>query len=182
MRICDLALWLGMACVAAASQEHKISVQKYVVPQYPAIARAANVSGEVKTLLSLAPDGYVTSVSILAGHPMLKESAETALRQWKFNCDNCQFGESYQHPFSVVYCLDQESEFPDQRFTIHFSESMTIIIHADRRLAVAYGERITATKRPWFLRWMGKWKQSSETYDEIVLSRKSGTTIQQPCV
>jgi TonB family protein len=57
---------------------------KKVAPVYPPIARAAHVSGTVMVAASVASDGHVTEALAIAGPPMLKGSAEQAVRQWTF--------------------------------------------------------------------------------------------------
>jgi len=55
-----------------------------VVPAYPALARTMNVRGVVKIEAVVAPNGTVKSVEVKGGHPLLIQSAETAVRKWKW--------------------------------------------------------------------------------------------------
>jgi TonB family protein len=55
-----------------------------VDPSYPEMARRMNLSGTVKVFAVVAPDGSVNSVEPVGGSPLLVESAENALRRWKY--------------------------------------------------------------------------------------------------
>jgi TonB family protein len=61
-----------------------ISVIKFVAPVYPPIARTARVQGDVKVYLVVATDGTPQQVQVVSGHPMLKDAAMQAVRQWTF--------------------------------------------------------------------------------------------------
>jgi len=43
-----------------------------------------NIRGVVKLEVLIAPNGTVKSVSVRGGHPMLAQSAVTAVGHWKF--------------------------------------------------------------------------------------------------
>ena len=55
-----------------------------VTPQYPALARTMRIAGVVKVDVLVAPNGTVKSLEVKGGHPMLAESAQNAVRQWKW--------------------------------------------------------------------------------------------------
>lgn len=55
-----------------------------VTPSYPAVARNLNLSGTVKLDVSVSPSGTVKSVQLLGGNPLLGQSAEFAVREWKW--------------------------------------------------------------------------------------------------
>ena len=54
------------------------------MPEYPLRARAASVEGTVVAKASVDQQGMVTSVEIESGHPMLRNSVQQAVSQWKF--------------------------------------------------------------------------------------------------
>jgi protein TonB len=56
----------------------------HVVPDYPAMARAARVSGVVIMEAVIGEDGGVRDVRILRSVPLLDEEAIRAVRQWRF--------------------------------------------------------------------------------------------------
>jgi TonB family protein len=55
-----------------------------VIPQYPGLARSMRIQGNVRADVLVAANGKVKSVEMMGGHPLLVQSAEDALRQWKW--------------------------------------------------------------------------------------------------
>lgn len=58
---------------------------RLVQPAYPAIARAAHVSGQVRVQVLVDENGNVVSATPVSGHPLLQGSAAAAARQSKFS-------------------------------------------------------------------------------------------------
>jgi protein TonB len=56
----------------------------HVVPEYPAIARSAQVSGIVILEAVIAEDGTVRDVKVLRSVRLLDDAAVDAVRQWRF--------------------------------------------------------------------------------------------------
>jgi TonB family protein len=78
---------LTLAPKHALTQEISESGRKVVskvVPQYPNIARSMKIQGIVRADVLVAPNGKVTSIEVKGGHPLLAQSAQDALRQWKW--------------------------------------------------------------------------------------------------
>lgn len=55
-----------------------------VSPQYPAIAKAARISGAVQVQVLISEDGRVLNAGAVSGHPLLRDAALDAARQWLF--------------------------------------------------------------------------------------------------
>lgn len=55
-----------------------------VTPVYPPLARAAQITGSVVVEVAIDEEGNVITARALSGHPLLKDSALEAARQWKF--------------------------------------------------------------------------------------------------
>jgi len=53
-------------------------------PQYPTAARQMNVKGQVTVEATIGPDGRVTAVKIITGHPLLAQAAKQAVLQWRY--------------------------------------------------------------------------------------------------
>ena len=53
-------------------------------PVYPTLARSMNIRGTVKVEAVVAPNGSVKTVDVKGGHPLLTQSAVTAVGHWKF--------------------------------------------------------------------------------------------------
>jgi TonB family protein len=69
---------------AQESAEAGRKVVAKVVPQYPGLARSMRIQGNVRADVLVAANGKVKSVEMKGGHPLLVQSAEDALRQWKW--------------------------------------------------------------------------------------------------
>ena len=55
-----------------------------VQPAYPEIAKAAGAEGAVQVTITVNENGEVITADSVSGHPLLKEAALEAARQWKF--------------------------------------------------------------------------------------------------
>jgi TonB family protein len=55
-----------------------------VAPAYPDIARRMSITGTVKVLVVVAPNGNLKSTKVVGGHPLLVNAAMDAIRKWKF--------------------------------------------------------------------------------------------------
>lgn len=60
----------------------KVLVQTPAV--YPTLARSMNIRGTVKLQAQVAPNGTVKKIDVVGGHPLLTQSAVTAVGHWKF--------------------------------------------------------------------------------------------------
>jgi|SRR5579864_3300272 len=58
-------------------------IQK-VEPQYPALARAARVQGDVILSAIIDTNGQITNLQLVSGHPMLVPAAIAAVKQWRY--------------------------------------------------------------------------------------------------
>jgi len=59
-------------------------VLRRVQPPYPAIARQARIQGTVQVQIGISETGAVTDVILLSGHPLLRDAALQAAKQWLF--------------------------------------------------------------------------------------------------
>lgn len=55
-----------------------------VLPEYPAEAQKAGVSGDVVMDVTLKEDGSVEQVAVIDGNPLLVDAATTAVKQWRY--------------------------------------------------------------------------------------------------
>lgn len=55
-----------------------------VQPQYPATAKAAGAQGAVQVRVVVNEKGEVITEDVVGGHPLLKDAAADAAKQWKF--------------------------------------------------------------------------------------------------
>jgi TonB family protein len=66
----------------ADDQPRKIKSQ--VQPTIPEMARQIRLNGAVRLEVEIGADGSVKSTKALGGHPLLIESAEQAIRKWRY--------------------------------------------------------------------------------------------------
>lgn len=69
---------------AQEASEGSRKIVSKVIPQYPGLARAANVQGIVKADVVVASTGRVQSIEVKGGHPVLAKAAQEALKEWKW--------------------------------------------------------------------------------------------------
>jgi TonB family protein len=70
-----------------------------VVPGYPAMARPLNLSGTVKLEALVLPNGNVKSIQVVGGNPLLIQSAQNAVRDWKWEKAEHETTESVEFRF-----------------------------------------------------------------------------------
>ncbi len=55
-----------------------------VTPVYPAIAKAARISGQVVLAATISKNGTIENLHLVSGPPMLVQAAMEAVRQWRY--------------------------------------------------------------------------------------------------
>jgi TonB family protein len=98
-----VAVALSISPVFSESQvsaEGTRKVVNRVTPQYPSVARSMNIRGTVKVEAVVNPNGTVKSVEVKGGHPMLAQSAQNAIREWKFEPSPRETREAIEIKFS----------------------------------------------------------------------------------
>ncbi len=55
-----------------------------VKPEYPAIARAAHISGAVHLRAIISKDGTVRELEVVDGNPLLAQAAKVAVQNWRY--------------------------------------------------------------------------------------------------
>jgi len=61
-----------------------VRILHQVNPVYPALARVTHVQGAVVLMMTIDEAGVPTDVQVLEGHPVFREEAVRAARQWRF--------------------------------------------------------------------------------------------------
>jgi outer membrane biosynthesis protein TonB len=82
-----LSFALAQIVLAQTSQtgpESKRQVIVRVAPLYPQAARRIRLGGTVKAVALVGSDGKVKKVDAVGGSPLLVDSAEKAISQWKY--------------------------------------------------------------------------------------------------
>ncbi|HKS75150.1 MAG TPA: energy transducer TonB [Terriglobales bacterium] len=67
-----------------AQEELSRKAKVKVAPVYPDIAKRMNITGSVKVIVVVAPNGTIKSTKVVGGHPLLVTAALDALKKWKF--------------------------------------------------------------------------------------------------
>ena len=60
-------------------------VRSKVTPSYPELAKRMNLTGVVKILLTVSPNGTIKEAKLLGGHPLLANAALDAVKKWRFD-------------------------------------------------------------------------------------------------
>lgn len=60
------------------------SALKKANPSYPPVAKAAKATGAVQVQITVSEEGRVIDATAISGHPLLREAAVEAARQWEF--------------------------------------------------------------------------------------------------
>ncbi len=55
-----------------------------VPPVYPELAMRMNISGVVKILVTVAPNGSIKDAKLIGGHPVLANAALDAIKKWRY--------------------------------------------------------------------------------------------------
>jgi len=69
---------------SATTDEGKRKVKTRVAPAYPELAKRMGVTGKVKIEVVITSDGRVKSTRVIGGHPLLVQSCQDAVKEWKF--------------------------------------------------------------------------------------------------
>ncbi len=67
-----------------SSTENGRKVIRKVPPVYPDEAKRMNLSGTVRVVADIGPDGSVKKIEPVGGSPILLQAAENAISRWKF--------------------------------------------------------------------------------------------------
>lgn len=82
-----LSCCFGLAGLAQGQQstsEKGRKVVRRVEPRYPEMAKKMHIAGTVRVFAVVAPDGTVKAVEPLGGSPLLVQSSEYAVKDWRF--------------------------------------------------------------------------------------------------
>ena len=53
-------------------------------PEYPALARLNGIKGVARVMVTIQPDGSVSEVKEIGGHPLLLDALCRAVKKWKY--------------------------------------------------------------------------------------------------
>ena len=91
MRPVLILLFIVSCCLGptaiSQSQQSTADTRKIVrrtMPAYPEIAKRMQLSGSVKIMVTVGPDGTVKGTQPVGGSPVLLQAAQDAVMKWKF--------------------------------------------------------------------------------------------------
>jgi TonB family protein len=77
-----------------------VSLTKLFQPVYPPLAKQTRITGDVLIEIEVRRDGSVESISVVSGHPLLKQAAVDSTQHSQFECKGCSEG---VHSLQMVY-------------------------------------------------------------------------------
>ena len=96
LRFCAGVLLILLAEVSMAqtgtgstAPENSVILTKLYPPAYPAIAKTARVTGDVKLQIKVTREGTVSSVKVVSGPPLLVKAALDSVHSSTFACQSC---------------------------------------------------------------------------------------------
>jgi TonB family protein len=95
-----LALFLILRVADSPAQEGRKVISR-IAPVYPEAAKRLAIAGTVKVQIVISPDGHVRETKVIGGHPLLVESVQEALKNWKYepaSSDSAALLEFHFHP------------------------------------------------------------------------------------
>ena len=82
--LCPLPMAAQSGAKNANNEETPRKIRSTVQPTYPDLARKLNLSGIVKVMVTVSPDGKVKDTTVVGGHPVLADSAVKAITHWRY--------------------------------------------------------------------------------------------------
>ena len=82
--VTSFLLGFGVDSGLAQQMAEQRKVTNKVVPMYPLVARNLNLSGTVKLEAVVLANGELKSVQVKGGNPLLVQSAQNAVHEWKW--------------------------------------------------------------------------------------------------
>lgn len=84
-RVAQILLAMGLSFAGAGlhAQETRKALNS-PTPVYPETARQFRLTGVVKVQVLIAPDGQIKDVKVLGGHPVLVNTVQETLKNWKY--------------------------------------------------------------------------------------------------
>jgi len=79
-----LAIAMSLAATNVPAQETSRKVISNPTPVYPELARKVHAAGVVKVQVVIAADGKIKDVKVIGGHPLLVDSVQETLKNWKY--------------------------------------------------------------------------------------------------
>lgn len=122
-------LLAALAFTSCSDPQVRLETGHMQMPSYPPLARDARITGRVPVVIEIETNGSVVSAKATAGHPLLRQEAESTARQWHF-----QVLHKTKEPlirrtivFDFELAGDPASVSTPPRIILHLPESIQII-------------------------------------------------------
>jgi TonB family protein len=79
-----LALFTAAVAQDTDTPDHSRKVAHRVMPTYPELAKQMRITGTVRLVAVVAPNGLVKLTQPVGGNPVLLKAAEDAVMKWKY--------------------------------------------------------------------------------------------------
>lgn len=107
----EAAVMSDEKAVVVADPQGAPELLEKVNPTYPPAAREAKVQGTVLLKLLVDEKGIPQQVEVLKGHPLLKDEAETAVREWRWQPLRIKGeAQSFYATLTVRFVLDSDKD------------------------------------------------------------------------
>jgi len=89
-RLFAVGLLIISGCVATSAplawgqDEINRRAKSRVPPVYPELAKKMNITGVVKILVTVSPNGSIKEARLVGGHPVLASAALDAVKKWRY--------------------------------------------------------------------------------------------------
>jgi len=74
----------GPSTIRVGGNVQQSKLIRQLIPVYPPLAKQARISGVVHFNVRIAEDGKVDDIKVISGHPLLIQSALSAVKQWEY--------------------------------------------------------------------------------------------------
>jgi TonB family protein len=83
-KFCLLLVMFSYLSVGYTQDTNRKILKKEPV-EYPQLLKERGIRGDVRLKVFIKPDGSVKDMELLGGNPILAQSAQKSVRQWKFS-------------------------------------------------------------------------------------------------
>ena len=117
------------AAVALGQRLAELHLKSAGLPQYPSIARLAQIQGEVKVEFILNSDGEPVSVVAVSGHPVLKPAAEENVKTWRFELPKNLYRTEWKYDTIFNFKIsDDKQPSEDPKLTVTLDSYRYVVV------------------------------------------------------
>jgi len=91
----------GLPAQDSSTSANSRRIVRHVAPVYPDLARHMSITGAVRIVATVAPNGSVKSIEPVGGNPVLLKASQEAVMNWKYAAGPAETKELIELRFSV---------------------------------------------------------------------------------